>query len=301
MAQSAPTTFLLTGATGFLGSNLLRALLRQNARVIALKRTQSDTWRVSDVAGACTWYDLDQVPVEEIVAGNAIDVIVHCATDYGRRAVQPTEVIAANLTLPLRLLQAAAGGHVRAFVNTDTVLDKRVSYYSLSKRHFADWMTFFAEQFVCVNVALEHFYGPLDDRSKFVTRIVCDVLQETAAIDLTPGLQKRDFIYIDDVVAAFERIFEFAMQTRSGYHHFEVGTNVAVPIRDFVAMVKRLTGNTATELRFGALPYRENEVMESHVDTSRLRGLGWAPQTALEEGLRRTIAVERSRLAACVS
>jgi nucleoside-diphosphate-sugar epimerase len=39
--------------------------------------------------------------------------------------------------------------------------------------------------------------------------------------------------------------------------------------------------------------------MESHVDTTRLRTLGWSPATTLEEGLQRTIAVERSRLAAC--
>lgn len=57
-----------------------------------------------------------------------------------------------------------------------------------------------------------------------------------------------------------------------------------------------MTGNKVTRLNFGMLPYRENEIMESHVDISMLSRLGWRPQISLVEGLRYTIDQERSSI-----
>ena len=56
---------------------------------------------------------------------------------------------------------------------------------------------------------------------------------------------------------------------------------------------QKLTGNTHTQLNFGAIPYRNNEVMETHVNTSKLRALGWKPDTLLIDGLSKMIKLER--------
>jgi nucleoside-diphosphate-sugar epimerase len=61
-------------------------------------------------------------------------------------------------------------------------------------------------------------------------------------------------------------------------------------------MVKTMTENKVTRLNFGMLPYRENEIMESHVDISMLLKLGWQPKISLVEGLRYTIDQERSSI-----
>jgi nucleoside-diphosphate-sugar epimerase len=289
-------TIVLTGGTGFLGSNLLKSFLAANYNILLLKRTTSDVWRIRDVIDSIHCYDIDAIRLEEVFSQRKIDSIVHCATDYGRKAVDQISLLEANLILPLKLLQLGSTHNVSSFINTDTILDKRVSHYSLSKSQFKDWLKAYSAGMTCVNVALEHFYGPYDDESKFVTYIIQSILKRVDRIDLTKGEQKRDFIFIDDVVDAFMRISSHCPELGKGYFHYEIGSTRTIEIREFVEMVKRQANNTKTLLNFGALPYRENEVMESHVDIGAIQRLGWRPSVALEDGLRTTIALERGRL-----
>jgi nucleoside-diphosphate-sugar epimerase len=259
-------------------------------------RPGSDIARIAPLLGQTHAYSLDVFSPEAVFSEHPIDLVIHCATNYGRSGERPSEILDANLILPLRLLQLASEQGARAFINSDTILDKRISNYSLSKRQFAEWLSLYGTRLVCANVALEHFYGPGDDPSKFVTHLVQSLLRAVPRIALTPGLQKRDFIYIDDVVEAFVRLAAFSLETAPGFYRFEVGTNESISIRDFAEQVHRLAGEPATILDLGALPYRENEVMESTVDTTMLRHLGWVPKVALREGLEQTIEAERKRL-----
>jgi len=289
-------TILITGGTGFLGSSLLRKFLDNNYRIILLKRTTSNVWRINNLLDKLTYYDVDAINLDDVFQNEKIDSIVHCATDYGRKEIDQITLLEANLILPLKLLQLGSKNHVHCFVNTDTILDKRVSYYSLSKSQFKDWLKAYSTGMTCVNVALEHFYGPHDDASKFVTYIIHKILNNVERIDLTKGEQKRDFIYIDDVVDAFMRICSHSEKLGNGYFHYEIGSAHAIEIREFVKLVKKQANNGHTLLNFGALPYRENEVMESHVDISEMQKLGWSTRVTLEDGLRKTIDVEKEQL-----
>jgi CDP-paratose synthetase len=289
-------TILLTGGTGFLGSYLAKRLVYEGFDVIIIKRSTSKLSPLESIINQVRFYDLDSIDIEKIFQENVIDIIIHCATNYGRFAVPPTDIIQANLFLPLTILQIAENYPVKTFINTDTILDKRVSYYSLSKKHFLDWLSLFSQKMVCISVALEHFYGPFDDRSKFVSKIILDLLHEVDFIDLTLGEQKRDFIYIDDVVEAFMTLVNFSFDVPNNLYRYEIGTGKNIEIREFVQTVKTMTGNKVTRLNFGMLPYRENEIMESHVDISMLSRLGWQPQISLVEGLKYTIDQERSSI-----
>ena len=289
-------TILLTGGTGFLGSHLAKRLVYEGFDVIIIKRSTSKLSPLESIINQVRFYDLDSIDIEKIFQENVIDIIIHCATNYGRFAVPPTDIIQANLFLPLKILQIAENYPVKTFINTDTILDKRVSYYSLSKKHFLDWLYLFSQKMVCISVALEHFYGPFDDRSKFVSKIILDLLHEVDFIDLTLGEQKRDFIYIDDVVEAFMTLVNFSFDVPNNLYRYEIGTGKNIEIREFVQMVKTMTENKVTRLNFGMLPYRENEIMESHVDISMLLKLGWQPKISLVEGLRYTIDQERSSI-----
>jgi nucleoside-diphosphate-sugar epimerase len=286
----------LTGGTGFLGSHLAKRLVYEGFDVIIIKRSTSKLSPLESIINQVRFYGLDSIDIEKIFQENVIDIIIHCATNYGRFAVPPTDIIQANLFLPLTILQIAENYPVKTFINTDTILDKRVSYYSLSKKHFLDWLSLFSQKMVCISVALEHFYGPFDDRSKFVSKIILDLLHEVDFIDLTLGEQKRDFIYIDDVVEAFMTLVNFSFDVPNNLYRYEIGTGKNIEIREFVQTVKTMTGNKVTRLNFGMLPYRENEIMESHVDISMLSRLGWQPQISLVEGLKYTIDQERSSI-----
>jgi nucleoside-diphosphate-sugar epimerase len=284
----------MTGATGFLGSHLLRALLKRGNRVYCLKRGSSRLDRVSDIASKAIWVDVEKINFDDFFAHQHIECVLHCATDYGRKKVDPVRTIEANLILPLKLLHAAASHGVAAFINTDTVLDKRINNYSLSKKQFMDWLESYSNQIIGVNVALEHFFGPGDDPSKFVTSIIHSLLSGVESIKLTPGYQRRDFIYIDDVIDAFLKLLDAANSLDRKFHRFEVGTGRTIEIRTFVQLIKQLSGNQRTRLDFGALPFRENEYMDCNVDTAGLRELGWQAVIPLEEGLTRTILAEKA-------
>ncbi|TRZ47706.1 NAD(P)-dependent oxidoreductase [bacterium] len=289
-------TILLTGGTGFLGSALLHRFVQDGYSVVLLKRSFSSVQRIKAVLPDIRPYDIDRVQLAQIFTENKIDMIIHCATNYGRRFVPPSEIIQANLMLPLHLLQLADTHQVGTFINSDTILDKGVNYYSLSKSQFVDWLRLFSQSILCANVTLEHFYGPFDDRSKFVTNILMQLLEQVEAIDLTLGTQRRDFIYIDDVVDAFCRVMEFCDHGGAGFFHFEVGTTQTISVRDFVELARELTGNIVTRLNFGALPFRANEVMESRVDVSALTRLGWTAKTDLRMGLQKTIQIEKGKI-----
>ena len=76
---------LLTGATGFLGSNLLRELLRkQMFDVVCIKRKNSDCRKVIDIMKCCYWFDSDTEDLENLFKRYQITSIIHCATVYGK-------------------------------------------------------------------------------------------------------------------------------------------------------------------------------------------------------------------------
>jgi nucleoside-diphosphate-sugar epimerase len=296
-----PRVIAIKGATGFLGSQLARRLVAAGCGVVVLKRSFSDTRRIADLlASGTVTHDIDVRPLATPFLEHPIDCVLHCATDYGRRESTSAAIIEANLLLPLQLLELAVEHRVPCFINTDTKLDKRINAYSLSKRQFREWLATFADATTAVNVPLEHFYGPGDDRTKFVSSMIGRMLSPDRSIALTGGEQLRDFIHVDDVVEAFVRIVERCVlearppaPTAGGVLTFEIGSGSPVSVRDFMLLLRRLADRPDVALDFGALPYRPNETMRSAADVAMITALGWTPRVGLEDGLRRTLAAER--------
>ena len=285
---------LLTGGTGFLGSNILRRLLGLGHELFCIKRETSSLERVKIFKHKIKWFNVETSDFDEIISSYKIEGIIHCATDYGRKQFNPIQTIETNLILPLKLLHAAANNNVLVFINTDTVLDKRVDTYSLSKRQFSEWLEKYSNDILTINVALEHFYGPFDNDSKFVSYVIRKMLGNEDSIDFTLGLQKRNFIYIEDVVDAFIVLLNNINKLDNSFHNFEAGTESTITIKDFVCLVKKLCNNNTTDLNFGAINYRENEVMNTNTNIDKLKSLGWFPRFSLEDGLKKTIDLEKN-------
>lgn len=288
-------SIFITGATGFLGASLVHKLLAKGHKVYATRRLQSNLSRYSGLSHQPTWIELEHIDFDAFFQTHDVDCIVHCATDYGRKNVSPIQTVEANLILPLEIIHAAAG-HVRSFINTDTILPKEISNYSLSKKQFAEWLHVYSDRLSAINVGLEHFYGPGDDVTKFTSSIINALLLRAPEIKLTSGEQKRDFIYIDDVVDAIALIVETSRGSENGFYEYEVGYGEAISIKDFVMLAKTLSGNTSTRLNFGAIPYRKNEKMEVVANIGSLSHLGWSPRIKLVEGLQKTIDCESQNL-----
>jgi nucleoside-diphosphate-sugar epimerase len=85
------------------------------------------------------------------------------------------------------------------------------------------------------------------------------------------------------------RLLEYGRSRDFRFETFELGTGTATQIRDFVTCVKDESGS-ATELGFGDVPYRSDEIMCSTADNSRLRQLGWQPSVTVPEGIRRILS-----------
>ncbi|MDC0076518.1 NAD-dependent epimerase/dehydratase [Gammaproteobacteria bacterium] len=280
-------TILLTGSTGYLGSYLAHALVAQGHNLIILKRKNSSLLRIESIIPMAVLYNIENLDYSvPFNAHGKIDAVIHTATCYGRHGETPSEVFKANTGFPLRLLDAASATGVDIFINTDTILDKYLNLYSLSKNQLLEWGRFFSmhNKIRFINMRLEHFYGPGDEASKFTTHVINSCLRNVPELKLTLGEQKRDFIYIDDVVSAYLIILEKLGQFPDLFNEFHVGSGAAVSIRDFVEKVHHITGSN-TQLAFGSLPYRKGEVMSSHANVEPLAKLGWFCKTNLEQGL----------------
>ncbi len=286
MGNGKRKSILLTGATGFLGSNLLRAFLDKEWDVSIIKRSFSNTSRIHNLLPKISFLDIDIDPLESIFdQRSSFDAVVHTATCYGRRGETASQVMEANLVFPLKLLEIAAFFNTPAFFNTATILYSFLNIYALSKRQFEDWGRIFScqKKIGFVNLKLEQIYGPGDDDSKFTTFIFESLKKNVSRIELTPGEQKRDFIYIDDVVSAYILLLE-GFKKENEFSEYDIGSGKAVSIREFVECVKEISGSNS-ELIFGAKPYRDHETMLSNADIEKLELLGWSPCIPLRDGI----------------
>jgi len=289
---------LLTGVTGYLGSHLGTALLANGHEVTGLKRKSSSLLRIENISPKIMLLDIEDIDLKGLfLQYGRFDAVIHTATCYGRNGETTSEVLEANLAFPLKLLGAAVDAGVELFINSDTVLDKFLNPYALSKGQFAEWGRYFAQQkkIRFLNLKLEHFYGPRDDQSKFTTHVINSCLANVPELKLTLGEQQRDFIYIDDVLAAYMLMLEKRASFDDGFVEFEVGSGAAISIRQFVETVHLLTASI-THLNFGALPYRVGEAMYSQANTDKLKALGWQCRHSLETGLKQVIEQQRKSL-----
>jgi CDP-paratose synthetase len=288
---------LMTGATGFLGSHLLAALVQAPdfGDVTILKRSYSDLGRIADVMPLISSFDLDLHPLEDIFHRGKYDFILHCATNYGRDPISRAPVIESNISFPLRLLDLSARNGTTTFINTDTLLDRGISDYSLSKYQFREWLRRAAERMTCIDMLLEHFFGPGDDRTKFISGLISALLEGRSRIELTDGMQTRDFIFIDDVTDAFLHVLRSA-ERPSGYWEFEIGGGQPMRVKDIVELARATCANTTTQLGFGALAYRPNEPMNIVADTSRLQALGWKSRWTLPHAIEATVEAEKKNM-----
>lgn len=284
---------LLTGATGFLGSHLLEGFVAKGHDVAILKRSTSDTWRIDHILHKIISYNSDQVNLKTIFQEIKPDIIVHTACSYGRKNESLIDIVNSNLILGLNLLEESITSNVNTFINTDSLLPRNLNDYSLSKAQFTDWLQKRSDKIQVVNFKIEHMYGIKDDTKKFVPWLINEMINGNDDINLTSGIQKRDFIYISDVVAAYNLVIQ-KRKNLSSWSSFDIGTNVFTEVKDFVLKIAKeleITYNTeiVSRLKFGAIAYRSGDIMVPQLDNTKLIALGWKESVDITNGVERIL------------
>lgn len=289
-------TILISGSTGFLGSYLLKLFINSGHKVIALKRTNSNIYRIEEYLNDAIYYDIDKTEFSSIFEKHKIDIVINTATNYGRIDNKVSSIINTNLIFGLKLLEESVNSNVKAFINTDTLLERNLNTYSLSKAQLVDWMKFLSNKNTKIlNVKIEHMYGPKDDENKFIYWLINQLKQNVEKINLTSGIQKRDFIYIDDIVNAYETIIK-NIDNFSNFEEFELGSGNSIEVKIFVEKIYEEISNKQTlntKLNFGAIAYRDNENMNMQVNITKLQNLAWEAKVSIEDGIKKILEEEK--------
>lgn len=284
---------LLTGATGFLGSHLLESFITQGFDVAVLKRSTSDDWRIIHLLNEVKIFNIDKITLKEVFNDFKPDIIVHTACNYGRNNEALIDILKTNLIFAVDLLEHAVLNNTSTFINTDSLLPRSINNYSLSKSQFSDWLQKYSDQIQCVNFKIEHMYGIRDDRKKFIPWIIEEMIYKNEIINLTSGIQMRDFVYVSDVVAAFNLVIQ-KRGTLKAWNEFQIGTNDFTQVKKLVLKLglileKKFDKIILPRLKFGSLPYRKEEIMVPTVNNSKLISLGWDSLVTIDQGLKKII------------
>lgn len=282
------SSIFLTGATGFLGSELLKKLLLQNHDVIIIKRSSSDLSKIKPFLHKVKIYDSGENKIEDIFNDRVIDIIIHTATIYDREhlKIASSAIIKTNILFPLRLLEIARIHNVSTFINTDTVLEKKINRYALSKNQLKEWLKYYSKTIKIINIRPDYFYGP-NEKSGFVTWLIKEISSKKKVIDLTSGQQERDFIYIDDLVQAYLTIID-NIDSMNFYEEIDIGTGKKIKLINFVKMIHDKISyykNVTVKLNFGGKKHRENEVFLLNQNLRKIKDLGWRPRTQINNGI----------------
>jgi UDP-glucose 4-epimerase len=299
----------VTGGTGFIGRHLVRALIENGACPALLTRSPRSIMDWSD-AVRCVPMDLaDSEAIPDILAAEKPDLLFHLAGTRGRGHPLGDSVACAELNVcgTVRILDAARRAGVRRIVMISSAdvfggasgpLDEDVplqptSPYGISMATAARFAQAMHAAEGCPVVVLRAFsvYGPGQPGDMFVASAVSAAV-EGLPFRMTEGWQRRDLVFVDDVVTA---LLEAARTPGIEGRVIHIGSGQAHRLRDLATLIWRLTESSAP-LMIGARPAPAHELHDTWADISLARRLlGWEPGTELETGLRATIDWARER------
>ena len=279
---------LVTGATGFVGANLVRALLQRSNEVYIIARESSDDWRISHIQDSLTilYGDLtDRDGVFDLVAMIRPDIIFHVAT-YGGFPLQLNKemMIGTNLIGTMNLLDAAVKYDVGQFINTGSSSEyglknepmrendicQPVNFYGVTKLAATTYCTMIGEtlQYPVCTLRLFSPYGEFEDSSRLYPCI-----KKALISGQRPRLSQpdcvRDFISIQKVCQIYLKMAEAKYPPGA---IINVGSGRQQTIREFYAKIAYSMG-ISLEPIWGEAPPRTVEPRRWEADISKLKSL----------------------------
>jgi UDP-glucose 4-epimerase len=301
---------LITGGAGFIGSHLADAHLAAGDEVVILDDLSHGRRENVPRGAELVVLDIRDPAAADLIRERRFDLISHHAAQMDVRVSvdDPRFDASVNVDGLLNLLEAAREvGHTRViFVSSggvvygepevrptpETAPKLPESPYGVSKLTGEHYLYYYhrVHGLEYAAVRYSNVYGPRQDPhgEAGVVAIFCNrILAGEPLTVFGDGAQTRDYVYVGDVVAANLRLagLELPRATSLDDRAFNVGTGVETSVVELAGL---LTDAAGARLDQEHAPPRAGELRHSSLDTSRLQGLGWRPETPLDEGLRRT-------------
>lgn len=285
---------LITGATGFVGSHLAASFLRQDREVHLIVRagSSSRSLRVLDTVPVVHEHDGTTGDMLRIMEQAKPDTVFHLASmfcaEHSPIDVEP--MIRSNLLFGVQLLEAMHNSGVRRLINTGTSWQhyhgddyNPVCLYAATKEAFEKLLRFYTEAYELQSITLKLFdtYGPDDPRNK-----VFALFRRAAAngepLLMSPGEQKLDLVYIEDVIAAFHCAEGLLNSGNCNGCTYALGSDKRLTLRQIASLYQQIVGKQVP-IQWGKRSYREREVLDPWQGPSLP---GWEPKIDLEIGIK---------------
>lgn len=316
--------WLVTGGCGFLGVNLVSALIAQGGNGIRIidnlsVGTRADLRRVADFREIDTAYDapVPESGVELVVgdildaaavarAARGADVLVHFAANAGvaQSVADPLGDCMINVVGTVNCLEAARVRQVSRFIFAssgasigncqppihENLAARPVSPYGASKLAGEGYCAAFAQSFGMATVALRfgNVYGPGSGRkSSVVAAFIARALAGEPLIVYGDGQQTRDFVYVDDLIRA---VCLAATAGGVGGEIFQIATSRETSVEELLGELLPLLRDAGLVPQIKRDAPRIGDVRRNFSDTAKARQmLDWQAEIGLREGLSRTL------------
>jgi nucleoside-diphosphate-sugar epimerase len=298
----------VTGATGFIGSHLLRCLIKEGCEVHISVRKNSSLWRIEEVVDNCICHRIDLTDfdgVKSLIGKIKPDIIFHLAAygvDYREQNIH--HAIDVNINACVNLFESFLEnkgfrfvhtgscfeyGHKNAPISEDD-LPNPTSVYGITKAASVQLLSFISGQAQQGNlVILRPFgvFGELEESHRFFPQLI-DKLSRRLSVQMTKGEQIRDYVYVEDLIDAY--IIAAVLPLKNRVEIINIGSGKGVPLKEIALNIAKQIGANKNLLQFGALPYRPDEMIYLVADNKKAKAiLGWKPKTSLEKGIENMI------------
>ncbi|WPL10441.1 NAD-dependent epimerase/dehydratase family protein [Thiorhodovibrio litoralis] len=286
---------LITGATGFVGSHLVKHLLTKGWDVCVIARPTSSLDQLLSVQERLVVHKFDGniATMHNIMRQSNPDVVFHLASLYLSKH-QPCDIpqlIDSNLLFGTQLIEAMSIEGVRYLVNTGTSwqhFENReyspVNLYAATKEAFEAILRYYIEARGMCAITLKLFdtYGPDDPRPKLINYIN-SLATGNQRLAMSLGKQIIDMVHVDDVANAFlisgERLLGGSV---IDHERYAVSSGQPMSLREVTALFEQLLGHSLP-IDWGERPYRKREVMMPWSSGDTLPN--WTPSISLLKGL----------------